>query len=81
MYNVTVFSMTARALIVFSLYSDNVAPSPLPSPRRSHAGDELTHAKAVLESVCSTNEIGHDAITKLCSHVKADPQEQQVHIH
>lgn len=55
-------------------------PSPLPSPYRSHgqSGDEVSHAKSVLESVCGTDEIGSDAIVKLCSHVKADSQEQQV---
>lgn len=55
-------------------------PSPLPSPYRSQgqSGDEVSHAKSVLESVCGTDEIGSDAIIKLCSHVKADSQEQQV---
>ena len=43
-----------------------------------HGGDEAAHVKAILEGVFHTQEVGQEAVTKLCSHVKADPQEQQV---
>ena len=46
------------------------------SPLRS--SDEASHVKSILESVCHTEEIGREAIGRLCSHVKADPQEEQV---
>ena len=40
--------------------------------------DEASHVKSILESVCQSEEIGRGAINKLCRHVKADPQEEQV---
>ena len=40
--------------------------------------DEASHVKSILESVCQSEEIGREAINKLCRHVKADPQEEQV---
>ena len=40
--------------------------------------DEASHVKSILESVCQSEEIGREAINKLCQHVKADPQEEQV---
>lgn len=40
--------------------------------------DEASHVKSILESVCQSEKIGREAINKLCQHVKADPQEEQV---
>lgn len=51
-------------------------PSPPMSP--AHGTDEASHFGSILESVCDTKHINSAAITKLCEHVKADPQEQQV---
>lgn len=55
-------------------------PPPVLSPPMSpgHGGDEAAHVKATLEGVFHTQEVGQEAVAKLCSHVKADPQEQQV---
>lgn len=47
------------------------------SPVRG-GGDEAAHVLSVLEGVCHTQDIGKDAVRKLCSHVQADPQEEQV---
>ena len=53
--------------------------SPPSSPTRST--DELSNIKAILETVCHTDEIGKEAITQLCKHVEADPQEESVSNH
>ena len=58
------------------VYTHCTVPSPPPSPIRG--GEEASHVKAILENVCHTQEIGREAIAKLCTHVKADPEEQQV---
>lgn len=42
------------------------------------SGDEAAHVRSILEGVCHTQDIGRDAVRKLCSHVQADPQEEQV---
>ena len=58
-----------------------VVASPPVSPARhatGSSGDEASHVKAILQSVCHSQEIGREAIARLCSHVKADPQEEQV---
>lgn len=62
-----------------SIYLPPAVPSPPLSP--THGNDEASHVGSILESVCSTKEISNAAIAKLCEHVKADPQEQQVHVH
>lgn len=74
------FSIHTVYALMTPLFLFMPVPSPLPSPHRSNgqSGDEVSHAKSVLESVCGTDEIDSDAIVKLCSHVKADSQEQQV---
>lgn len=54
-------------------------PSPPLSP--THGNDEASHVGSILESVCNTKEVSSTAIAKLCEHVKADPQEQQVWLH
>lgn len=53
---------------------------PVLSPPMSpgYGGDEAAHVKAILEGVFHTQEVGQEAVAKLCNHVKADPQEQQV---
>lgn len=51
-------------------------PSPPLSPLKS--SDEASNFKAILESVCHTDKIGKEAISQLCNHVKADPQEKSV---
>lgn len=57
--------------------SHNIAvPSPPLSPLKS--SDEASNFKAILESVCHTDKIGKEAISQLCNHVKADPQEKSV---
>lgn len=43
--------------------------------------DETSNFKAILESVCHTDQIGKEAIAQLCKHVKADPQEETVSTH
>ena len=42
-------------------------------------GDEAAHVRSIVAGVCHTQEIGKDAVGKLCSHVEADPQEEQVY--
>ena len=56
--------------------SPPVSPSALVSPIPSH--DDKTHIKSILETVCQTKDVGKEAISKLCSHVKADAQEEKV---
>ena len=51
---------------------------PSPSLSSTHGSEEASHVGSILVSVCNSKEIGSDAIAKLCDHVKADPQEQQV---
>jgi Ca2+-binding EF-hand superfamily protein/chromosome segregation ATPase len=51
-------------------------PSPPMSPVRV-GGDEAAHVRSIVAGVCHTQEIGKDAVGKLCSHVEADPQEEQ----
>ena len=53
--------------------------SPPMSPTH-FSGDEAVHVRSILEGVCHTSDIGKDAIRKLCSHVQADQQEEQVHV-
>lgn len=53
--------------------------SPPLSPTMST--DEASNIKAILESVCHTDEIGKEAIAQLCKHVEADPQEESVSTH
>ena len=63
--------------IHFHLLSVSV-PSPPMSPVRV-GGDEAAHVRSIVAGVCHTQEIGKDAVGKLCSHVEADPQEEQVY--
>lgn len=72
---------------VLSLYHASLISSPvlIPvlSPPMSPAhgsGDEAAHVRSILEGVCHTQDIGRDAVRKLCSHVQADPQEEQVQV-
>ena len=44
----------------------------------SGGSDEAAHVRSILEGVCHTHDIGREAVGKLCSHVQADPQEEQV---
>ena len=53
-----------------------LVPSPPMSPTCSH--DEVTHVESLLESVINTRDIDEAAIAKLCAHLKADSQEQEV---
>ncbi len=46
------------------------------SPTCSH--DEVAHVESLLESVINTREIDEAAVAKLCAHLKADSQEQEV---
>ena len=55
-----------------------VVVSPPMSPNRVSADDEI-HILSIVEAVCQTQEIGPNAVEKLCSHANADEQEQQVH--
>ena len=43
-------------------------------------GDEAAHVRSIVKGVCRTQDIGKDAVGKLCSHVEADPQEEQVYM-
>ena len=54
-------------------------PSPPMSPVRV-GGDEAAHVRSIVKGVCHTQDIGKDAVGKLCSHVEADPQEEQVYM-
>ena len=54
-----------------------VVLSPPMSPNRVSADDEI-HIRSIVEAVCQTQEIGPNAVEKLCSHANADEQEQQV---
>ena len=63
-------------VIKYYVYSHIVVPSPPLSPLKG--GDEASNFKAILESVCHTDKIGKEAISQLCKHVKADPQEKSV---
>lgn len=47
------------------------------SPNRL-SGDEENHIRSIVEAVCQTQEIGPEAVDKLCSHAEADEEEQQV---
>ncbi len=58
------------------MFTPNIVPSPPLSPLKG--GDEASNFKAILESVCHTDKIGEEAISQLCKHVKADPQEKSV---
>ena len=60
---------------MWSLFT--IVLSPPMSPKRV-SGDEAAHAHSVVEAVCQSQEIGPEAVEKLCSHVQADQQEQQV---
>jgi hypothetical protein len=53
-----------------------VVLSPPMSPNRVSADDEI-HIRSIVEAVCQTQEIGPNAVEKLCSHANADEQEQQ----
>lgn len=46
------------------------------SPNKSH--EEVSHVVGVLESVISGREVNREAIAKLCTHLEADQQEEQV---
>ena len=61
---------------MLSLFSGTV-PSPPLSPT-IHGSEETSQIGAILESVCNTKDVTSATIAKLCEHVKADPQEQQV---
>lgn len=50
------------------------------SPNRL-SGDEENHIRSIVEAVCQTQEIGPEAVDKLCSHAEADEEEQQVHMY
>lgn len=65
-----------NSVSVTPLQGFDAVPSPPLSP--THAHDEASHVGIILESVCNTKEISSTAIARLCDHVKADPQEQQV---
>lgn len=52
--------------------------SPPMSPVRR--GEEASHVTAILESVIHSKQVDRDSIAKLCTHVKADPQEKEVNI-
>lgn len=59
------------------MYVDSDAvPSPPLSP--THGNEEASQIGSILESVCNAKDVSSAAIAKLCDHVKADPQEQQV---
>ena len=57
-----------------------LSPSPMSPTYGGGSGgsDEAAHVRSILEGVCHTHDIGREAVGKLCSHVQADPQEQQV---
>ena len=63
-------------IIVPYNHSPIVVLSPPLSPMRG--SDEGSNFKAILESVCDTDKIDKEAISRLCKHVKADPQEESV---
>lgn len=69
------------SLPCFPISSPVVIPvlSPPMSPAHG-SGDEAAHVRSILEGVCHTQDIGRDAVRKLCSHVQADPQEEQVQV-
>lgn len=46
------------------------------SPARKSA--EVSHVESILEYACNSKKIDREAVMKLCTHVKADPQEQEV---
>ena len=54
-----------------------VVLSPPMSPKHV-SGDDEVHVCSIVEAVCQTQEIGPDAVQKLCNHVQADEKEQQV---
>ena len=70
-----IYTENKHSSLSFSLCLPTV-PSPPASPMRG--SDEASHVKSILESVCQSEKIGREAINKLCRHVKADPQEEQV---
>ena len=45
------------------------------SPSKGH--EEVSHVVGILESVCG-REVNKEAIAKLCTHLEADQQEEQV---
>ena len=63
-------------MYVLSIHIQTVLPSPPMSPTRG--GEEASHVVTILESVLHSKLIDKDAISKLCAHVKADPQEKEV---
>jgi len=48
------------------------------SPLSKTSEVEVSHVESILEDVCSTKEIDREAVLKLCRHVDAEPQEEQV---
>ena len=55
-----------------------LVPSPPPSPMSKNADLEVSHVESILEDVCSSKEINKEAVLRLCGHVNAEPQEEQV---
>ncbi len=55
-----------------------LVPSPPVSPMNKNPDLEVSHAESVLEEVCNTDKFDKEAVLKLCRHVQAEPQEQQV---
>ena len=65
-------------MYVLSIHIQTVLPSPPMSPIATRGGEEASHVVTILESVLHSKLIDKDAISKLCAHVKADPQEKEV---
>ncbi len=81
MYKITVLAIDYNYYLDLkkTIYVPNInvlAASPPLSP--SNDGDDAFHVGSILESVCNSKEISSVGIAKLCEHVKADSQEQQV---
>ena len=67
-----------RTLLALAIATTFVILVPSPPLSPTHGHDEASNVGAILESVCNTKEVSSKAIAKLCDHVKADQQEQQV---